>query len=201
MRHLRILLLLSVIGLAGCESSTPTSKTPNTIIHQADGRTVKHGDPFPIALDLNGDGRVDYTIFVELTANSLGDRLYAGMNPIGANLIKSGPANDANFQNMGLLVAETPGATIDAAVGPGQEWTGDFSALVIRNTFTNGTISYEGAWAEGERIVGIRHVAGTGSHYGWLRIRFDKTTEIVTLVDHAYNTTAEEPIQAGATSN
>lgn len=55
--------------------------------------------------------------------------------------------------------------------------------------------------AEGERIVGIRLRSGTDSHYGWLRIRFDKTTEIVTLVDHAYNTIAEEPIQAGATYN
>lgn len=46
----------------------------NTLIYVEDGRTVKYGDPLPLALDVSGDGSVDFTIFVELTANSRGDR-------------------------------------------------------------------------------------------------------------------------------
>lgn len=178
-------------------------KTPeiNTIRYKVDGRTVKLGDPFPIAVDLSEDGIVDFTIFVELTANSQGDRLYAGMNPIGANLIKSGPTIDENFLSMGLLIAEVPGSTIDFNVAANQQWTTEFGALAIRNTFTNGSVSYEGNWADSEQIVGIQNVISPSIHFGWLRIKFDKMTETVTLIDYAYDSIASQPILAGAKNN
>jgi hypothetical protein len=70
-----------------------------------------------------------------LTANSKAYRLYAGVNPIGGNQIKSEPAINENFLRMGILVAETSGATINSSPGDNQRWTGDHSALVIRNSF------------------------------------------------------------------
>ncbi|RIA08878.1 hypothetical protein OE09_0702 [Flavobacteriaceae bacterium MAR_2010_72] len=73
--------------------------------------------------------------------------------------------------------------------------------MVIRNTFTNGGISYEGDWADSKQIVGIQNKINGLVYFGWLRIEFDKLTEIVTLVDYAYNTIASQPIIAGAKSN
>jgi len=172
----------------------------NTIIYKEDGRTVRLGDPLPIILDLTGDGIPDYTIFVELTANSLGDRLYTGINPLGNNVIKSGPAVDENFLSMGLLVSENPDSLIDVNLKPGQRWTGDFSALVIRNTFTNGSVSYEGHWSDGSQIVGIQHLKDGLRYFGWIRIYFDKVTEIVTLTDFAYESLSDQPIRAGQKS-
>ena len=42
-------------------------------------RTVKLGDASPIVIDLGSDGTPDFTVFLELTANSAGDHLYAGI--------------------------------------------------------------------------------------------------------------------------
>lgn len=38
-------------------------------------------------------------------------------------------------------------------------------------------------------------------YFGWLRVKFDKMTEEVTLIDYAYETVASRPIIAGAESN
>jgi hypothetical protein len=199
--HSLFVIALGFLVFSGCNDENEIPVKANTILYKSDGRTVKLGDPFPIALDLSEDGQVDFTIFVELTANSQGDRLYAGMNPIGANLIKSGPAIDENFLSMGLLIAEPAGSTIDFDVEASQRWTGEFGALAIRNTFTNGQISYEGNWADSKQIVGIQNKVNGSTYFGWLRIEFDKTTEIVTLVDYAYDSIASQPIIAGAESN
>jgi hypothetical protein len=149
-------------------------------------------------LDMNGDATPDFTVFVELTANPAGDHLYAGINPLGPHLIKSGPPDDNRFLNMGLLVAEAPGAEIDGAAGANERWSGDHGTLVIRHTPTTGTIWYEGDWsADSAQIVGIQLLTGGEVHYGWVRLRLDKATEEITLVDHAYVLDAGMPILAG----
>lgn len=174
--------------------------TSQTIVYKEDGRTVQYADPLPIALDLTGDGQVDFTVFVELTANSQGDHLYAGVNPIGYNLIKSGPAVENNFLSMGFLVADSVGTIIEENVGSGQRWTSDHSTLVIRHTSINGGITFEGNWSNGSRIVGIQHIVDSQIYFGWLQLEFNKVTEVVTLIDFAYETLPNRPIKAGEKS-
>ncbi|MFC4723525.1 hypothetical protein ACFO5O_14410 [Geojedonia litorea] len=194
-------LILGSVFVTACKEEDDAPAQSNTIIYKLDGRSVKLGDQLPIAVDLSEDGQVDFAIFVELTANSQGDRLYAGVNPIGENLIKSGPAIDTNFLNMGLLIAELEGERIDFNLNSNQRWTSDHSALVIRNTLNNGETSYEGNWANSKQIVGIQNRINEAVYFGWLRIEFDKQTEIVTLIDYAYNHIKNESIFAGAKSN
>jgi hypothetical protein len=183
--------------LVGCKCDDDPMQ-PSSIVYKPDSRSVRLGDPIPIVIDVNEDGQMDFTIFMELTANSQGDRLYAGINPLGANKIKSGPPIDENFLNMGFLIAEPTGATIDSNLMEDELWTTDHSTLVIRNTFTNGNITYEGDWADTAQIVGIQTNAGGSIYYGWMRIDFDKATEIVTLIDFAYDTIPGQGIGAGA---
>lgn len=168
-----------------------------TIVYREDGRTVKYGDPWPVALDVTGDGSVDFTIFVELTANSRGDRLYLGMNPIGPNLIKSGPPVIDNFLSMGYLIAETPGTVINNDLNEDQYWTDHHGILAVRNTFANGTITYEGNWPDGSRIAGIQNVINGSAHFGWVRISFNKDTETLTLVAYAFESISDKPVIAG----
>lgn len=130
-RRFYYVILLGSLFFSGCKGDDVIPGRLNTIMYKMDGRTVKAGEPFPIALDLSDDRQVDFTLFVELTANSKGDRLYAGMNPIGANLIKSGPPVDENFLSMGLLIAEIPGSLIDFKVDANQQWTTAYGSLVI----------------------------------------------------------------------
>lgn len=195
------ILVSGCVFFSGCTEDDVIPEHTSTINYTLDGRTVQLGDPFPIAVDVLEDGQVDFTIFVELTANNRGDRLYVGMNPIGNNVMKSGPAIDENFLNMGFIIAESPGSTIGYNVQPNQQWTTDFGILAIRNTFTNGTVSYEGNWVDSDQLVAIQLKINQSTHFGWLRIKFNKVTETVSLIDYAYNTTANQPIVAGAKTN
>lgn len=180
----------------GNEISFETEHSP-TIVYKEDGRTVQYGDPLPIPLDLTGDGSVDFTVFVELTSYKQGDHLYAGINPIGFNLIKSGPSIDEHFMSMGFLTSEISGAIIRENLETDQMWTSNHSALVIRHTAFSGDITYEGNWSNGPQIVGIQHVVDGQTHFAWLRLEFDKETEVVTLIDYAYEASPNRPIKAG----
>jgi len=184
----------------GNEVSFVTNKN-SSIQYFTDGRSVQYGDPSPIALDITADGMVDFTIFIEATASSRGVRLYAGINPIRDNKVKSGPAIDENFLNMGFIIPQRPGSVIDHSREIDQQWTQEFSALVIRNTDNNGIISYEGFWVNPEEIIGVHFRVEDSIHYGWLRIKFDKATEVVTLIDYAWNSISNQEINAGAVSN
>ncbi len=190
------LMIYSVV-FTSCKKDNSLPETKN-IAYTLDGRTVKLGDPLPIAIDINTDGKVDYTIFVELTANSSGDHLYAGINPIDINLIKSGPADDNRYLNMGFLISESPNATISEGLQSNERWTADFGTLVIRHTNSDSSVWYEGAWKDNTpNIVGIQHVKDGKKYFGWLRIKFDKSTEVVTLIDYAYEKTESVSIKAG----
>lgn len=182
-----------------CSDDSSADPTPQKqIIHKTDGRTVKLSDPSGIALDVNADGAVDYNIFVELTANSAGDRLYAGINPIGTNAILAGPANDDNFLSMGFakaLAADTP---IPENPSGDLQWSPDFHALAIRNTFTSGAISYEGEWVNGSAaFLPLRLDEGGLKKYGWAKLSFNKTTEVMTLEEYAYSEVAGVTLAAG----
>ncbi|MAL60770.1 MAG: hypothetical protein CMC14_12065 [Flavobacteriaceae bacterium] len=173
----------------------------NTIIYKKDGRILRLGDPLPLTLDISEDGMVDFTVFVELTANTQGDRLYVGINPIGPNLIKSGPPINENFLNMGLIISEPIGTLINQDLVQGQRWTNDYGALVIRNTSSNGITTYEGSWENSAQIVGIQNNINNSNYFGWIRIEFNKVTEVVTLIDYAFNSTLNHPILSGETNN
>src|SRR5690606_785303 len=143
-------------------------------------------------------GSVDYTIFVELTANGQGDHLYVGINPININAVKSGPPNDDHFLNMGFAPAEVPDDVIHHDLTGDVQWTADHSILLIRHTSNDNTVWYEGDWKSGEQVlIAIRHMAGDATHYGWLNLQFNKETEYITLVDYAYNLEAGKSIRAG----
>jgi hypothetical protein len=190
-----LILILATLAMS-CRDEGPAP--PKNIAYVPDGRTVEYGDPDPIFLDMNGDAIVDFTVFVELTAIGTGDQLYTGINPIGPHRIKSGPPDDERFLNMGLLVAETPDDVINESAGPGERWSGDHGTLVIRHTLATGAVWHEGDWAsDTAEIVGIQLLIGGEVHYGWLRLRFDKATEQIILVDHAYVPDAGVPILAG----
>lgn len=198
-----LMLIVSAAFFTACTDESPADPTPQKqIIHKTDGRTVKLSDPSGIALDVNADGAVDYNIFVELTANSAGDRLYAGINPIGnpigTNAILAGPAIDENFLSMGFakaLAADTP---IPENPSGDLQWSPDFHALAIRNTFTSGAISYEGDWGNGSAaFLPLRLDEGGLKKYGWAKLSFNKTTEVMTLEEYAYSEVAGVTLAAG----
>ncbi len=177
---------IGAITLFACSEAETIE--PEPMIHRMDGRTVKLSDPSGIALDVNENGIIDFNIFIELTANSQGDRLYVGINPIGSNAILAGPADDDNFLSMGFAKAFTPPEMIPVAPTGDLQWSPDFHSLAIRNTSTSGTLSYEGDWSnDAPAFLPIRLDEAGKKNYGWLKLHFDKETEILTLEEYAFH--------------
>jgi hypothetical protein len=203
MKYISGIFLTTILLLSTCKKATKDPvpellSAPTTVVYTADGRSVKASDINPIALDINADGSIDFTVFVQLMANSEGDHLYAGINPIGTNLIKSGPADDEHFQNMGFLVVELKNTLINSTLSSNQQWTMDHSTLAIRHTKMDNTIWYEGGWNDGlQQLVAIQHCDEGKFYFGWLRLQFNRSNETVTLIDYAYNTTEGDYIIAG----
>jgi len=188
---------INEIGISYGDEINFTTLNSNTIIYKVDGRTVKYGDPLPLILDITNDGEVDFTVFIEATANSHVIRLYAGINPIGNNQIISGPTIEENYLSMGFLVAKPIGSVVDYGLEENQRWISDHGALVIRNSYTDGEIIYEGNWSNSAQIVGIQHYINGVIYFGWLRLEFNKDIEVLTLIDFAYNSIPNQPIIAG----
>ena len=189
---------LALLFTACTTEEVVTPEIDKKIIHKTDGRTVRLSDALGIAPDINADGFVDFNIFIELTANGSGDRLFVGINPIGANTILAEPPNDDNFLNMGLARAIPANSVIPESPSANLSWTPDYGALVIRNTPTTGTVWYEGDWSSGTAaFLPIRLSVEGVKKYGWLKVSFNKQTEAVTLEEYAYSDVADLLIAAG----
>mgnify|MGYP001278461601 CR=1 FL=1 len=181
-----------------CEREALIEVPVKSIVYTLDGSTIKLGDRSPITIDVNNDDVVDFIVFTELTADKQGDHLYVGINPLRENLIKAGPSDDSRLLNMGLLEEEPLSGVISEELETNQHWSIHYNALVIKNTNNDGSIEYEGSWADSDSgIVGIQLKNNGKGYFGWLRLRFDKTTEIVTLLDYAIEMTQTQPIKAG----
>lgn len=192
--------VLLCIGLLACEKNEDIHIQPITdnIYYKVDGRSVCTGNPEQIELDINNDGILDYLTFTVLYADEDGDHLYFGIKPIGNNMIKSSPPNENYYLDMGFIQSETFLDLINCDLKKDQIWTSGRNTLVLRHSESNCSIWYEGNLQyETEEIVAIKHSNDQASHYGWLRFKFDKKKECVTLIDYAYNLEPEEPIKAG----
>lgn len=52
--------------------------------------------------------------------------------------------------------------------------------------------------ASGTRFLGVRFDIGGNTHYGWIRVTTPSFPDQITVHDYAYNSVADQPIQAGA---
>jgi hypothetical protein len=199
--HLFLIVVMTGLSLFGCSDDMDTpDETESEIHYRLDGRSVEYGDPFPIALDVNDDATIDFSIFVELTANSAGDHLYVAVNPLAGNQMKGTAGDDNRFLNMGLAISQSVNHPINETNAGNEQWSPDFLALVIRHTPTsaNDPVYYEGEWQSGQpTLAGIKVFQNGSYHFGWLRLTFDKNTEVIRLVDYAFNVSPNVPIKAG----
>jgi hypothetical protein len=192
-----IFTLISVITLFSCKKPNPTIPATD-IVHKVVNRAVKASDPNPMAVDINDDGTIDYSYFAQLMANSAGDHLYIGVNPIGENLTKMGPPDDDRFLNMGDASALSSGNNINDDLLPSKLWSADFAFLAVRNTSMQNNITYEGAWGDGNGyFMPLRLYVKDKTFYGWAHLKFNKTTEQLILIEYAWNRNAGQELKAG----
>lgn len=198
LNQILLLAFASVLTLS-CKKNKPVDPLPfQDISYELINRSVKASDVVPLTLDVNKDGTVDYSFFVELYANFAGDHLYAGVNPIGLNSTRTGDPDDDRFLNMAVTYASATGTQVNESLKANEYWNSDFGFLAVRNRPVSGADTHEGMWGDGqEHFLPIRLSIQGKYHYGWARLIFNKQTEFLTLVDCAWNKTPEAGIKAG----
>jgi hypothetical protein len=165
-------------------------------------------------IDLNGDGIVDVTIMA-----GSGDKWYSGdsaslslWKTIRAlpgtggevNIHPSYLTSWSNTYNFGKrLDAE---AQIGPDLGEGDYWSGGSAAFELGWLGTYSATDQgpynTGPWIDEEepdKYLGIRFTLdeGVSYHYGWVRLNVPTDVSQVTVIDYAYEQTADTPITAG----
>lgn len=202
-RHI-LFVILTAIGLAACKKKQlqvpekPNVELPDspTISYKELNRKLKASDVNPMNLDVNDDGVIDYSYFLQYAVMSGTVRLYAGVNPVFGSSTTAGEQNDEEFLNMGHLHSFTVTMPIQGTL----TWTQEHSTLGIRYEDPNGgNRTYAGQWGNGQPTIMSARLSVNGkTHYGWIRLKFDKVTEELILIDAAWNTIADQAIKAGA---
>ena len=143
-------------------------------------------------VDLNGDMTDDF---------SIENRVYGTSNDlVQANIMSVDSANLA----MGSLVAYTsfgyaasvPSGTTIGAGSTG--WNGGVQQMILASVWSG---SYYGNLGDGnDHYVGVSFVDATSTYYGWIRVTgITQNGSTVTIMDYAYESTANGDIPAGAT--
>lgn len=195
-----------VFVLSSCKKEpTPIKEDPKTEIpDQEDSPTIsykkinqklKAADVNPMNLDVNGDGLVDCSYFMQHVFLSGKVHLYAGVNPVFGSANSANAHNENEYLNMGAVHTFSSTNPIYKDLS----WTEDHSLLTDRIEEPDGGKNYTGNWANGQaQMMSIRIPIQGKMHYAWAQLKFDKANEELILIDAAWNTIPEQEIKAGA---
>ncbi|MFN3917744.1 MAG: T9SS type A sorting domain-containing protein [Flavobacteriales bacterium] len=155
-------------------------------------------------LDLNNDAAVDFTIFI-LDSSASGTYMsipytaYYGV--VGAFEDASG--NEISLDASGNAAALNSGFNIDGLNSWGSAGSTGYIPLAynIDILFMGQTINTNGGeWlGQNDKYLGLRFFAGPNIHYGWARLSVNNDANEFTIKDYAYNSTPNQPLQAGQT--
>jgi hypothetical protein len=204
-RYLFVIAFLVVV-LASCKKEpNPIKEDPKTeipdqedspkISYKKINQKLKAADVNPMNLDVNGDGVVDCSYFMEYVFLSGKVNLYAGVNPVFGAATSANAPNDNEYLNMGIVHTFASINTIHKDL----PYTADHSLLSDRIEEPDGSKSYTGNWGNGQaQMMSIRIPIQGKMHYAWAQLKFDKANEELLLIDAAWNTIPEQEIKAGA---
>jgi hypothetical protein len=172
-----------------------------------------------IAIDLNGDGVIDFNL-THFGSASIGGSLRLSWlavchdKYIGFSHQCVSSTNDPNAANL-VRVVPTGAADLAAGanIGPGPQWGGQGQLVFMANrvwysAYWNTKQIWQAPWAnEGKgvtnRYLGFKFKIGSDYHYGWARVTLTTTADSgfsATLTGYAYETIPGKAIVAGATS-
>ncbi|MGJ8592004.1 MAG: T9SS type A sorting domain-containing protein [Aquaticitalea sp.] len=146
-----------------------------------------------VAIDINIDGTGDYLFGVSadpLTPN------FAFMFPAASSAAPSYNSNAVvGFSSAGFYYPSNlaSGNAIDGTSPVFSDIRGDFnydSCGYSGSQFCDGMDGY----------VGLKFMIGANTHYGWVRIQVAASGADIIIKDFAYNTTPDDPINAGQTT-
>jgi len=159
--------------------------------------TIGLGEAFE--MDIDGDGTMDFIIAASSLTGSNGTWSFASAFGSVGSLGIGGPSNQA----IGTVGPYYPyGSALDAGdeIGPDGSFLSYPSlgnVAVVASNFYG--VTYGNFPGEGEKFLGVKFAIGSDIHYGWARLESDIDEVFVTIMDFAYENSADVAIEAGAT--
>jgi hypothetical protein len=210
-----LLAYAAAAGAAGVGMLTVTPGAEGKVVYTATNQEISNS----IALDLNGDGVIDFNL-THFGSASVGgslridwlavchDKYYAFSHEC---------VSSTNQPNAANLVRVVPGGAADLAagakIGPGPQWGGknELVFMVDRvwySAYWNTKQIWNAPWANGgkgvtNRYLGLKFKIGSDYHYGWARVTVTTTANSgfsAVLTGYAYETIPGKAIVAGATT-
>jgi hypothetical protein len=193
-------LAASAAGVSVLASARPAQ---GKVIYTPTHHVIRLGSKYD--LDLNHDGKKDFTIYdfsCALTSRCVTAGGALGIQSVGSghyNFVSAGQVGHGGGGNVGSAIAFHKGAPIPG--GGVTSW--DAAALVGDNLG-----SYYGYWYPNvkNRYVGLGFMIGNTRHYGWARMSVRtfgtqlKFNAVGILTGYAYETIPNKPIIAGKTT-
>jgi hypothetical protein len=149
----------------------------------------------PYYIDLNHDGVKDFVF--------LHDYFYSSTTGFWGSFVQVTPYkfNGNRILGHGDALALRAGAKI----GPSGRFSHYGTLASGRGTGRSHSTKFYGFWANGgkglrDRYVGLKFAINGEAHYGWARVSVSKFRFSAVLTGYAYETIADTPIKAGATS-
>ncbi len=158
--------------------------------------TLEVGDVYD--LDVDGDGTMDFHFAVGSITGSNGTWSFG--TAFGMYTGVGGTLNQV-IGTVGPYYNYASNLNAGDSIGPDGPWlaySSVYNAAVLASNFYG--ISYGDFPGAGEGYIGIQFEISGNVHYGWIRLESDINDAYITLMDMAYDNTAETAIEAGATS-
>ena len=153
-------------------------------------------------INFDGDANADLGVVKAVGSNTGTTSGYAYTVYYDAAIAVTLPGNAIMTVSSGEPAALVLNTVIDAAgafLGVDSGATMGFQA-----SYVIPAISYSGTFNGGQWLgasnlyLGVRFMAGTNTHYGWVRMDYSADGVTLTVKDYAYNMVANGPILAGA---
>ncbi|MGF1925977.1 MAG: hypothetical protein ACQUHE_17515 [Bacteroidia bacterium] len=199
-------IILTVFCLSACKKDpvpaieNPKEETPDgvdlpNVSYKLINRKLHASHPSAMNLDVNEDGIIDLSYFMQYVVLGGHVNLYIGVNPVFGSATRASEHDNNEFLNMGTIHS----ITLKTVVKEELDWTEDHAMLANRREAPNGTKTYLGNWGDGQqKFMALRLRVHGKLHYGWAQLKFNKETEELILIDVAWNTNAEQEIPVGA---
>lgn len=161
-----------------------TDVNPDQVVDQASG---------PFMLDLDGDATNDAGFQVQFASGTYASVInYSGFYALAS--AANGMVNATGTNSYAAMLSS--GSAISAGnMGTGS--TGMLGAVVNYTGAASGQIAAGNFLGNSDGFLGIAFDISGATHYGWVRLDVDAGATTITIKDHAYNTVADAPLNAG----
>lgn len=190
--------LAAYSAMAAAITASMSDANAEVIYTDIDDVTIGVGDIYQ--LDIDADGTADF-MFGGGSTMSSGGSTWSFVSAFG--YVTSYTVGNADNQIIGYTGSfYNYGSALEdgALIGPDGPWLNypslSNSAVLASNFYGSTYGQFPGL---GERFMGIKFSSKGNLHYGWIRVVADIDPVYATIMDYAYETVNDVPIEAGST--